>query len=116
MITIVFHSESPLYDQIYTHFKEQILKNHLKVGNKLPSTRTLSNHLGVSLNRVKLAYNQLLEEGFIVSKERSGYFVDLLKPVTKSVHSKIQKEGHKRKNKRLNITFLMGKWMRKKCR
>lgn len=108
MITIVFHSESPLYNQIYTHFKEQILKNHLQVGYKLPSTRTLSNHLGVSLNRVKLAYNQLLEEGFIVSKERSGYFVDLLKPVTKSVHSKIQKEGTQAKKQKIKYNFSYG--------
>ncbi|MDO5044767.1 MAG: PLP-dependent aminotransferase family protein [Coriobacteriia bacterium] len=76
MITIHFNEDEKLYIQIYEHFVTEIKSNAIKAGEKLPSERSLKEHLKVSLNTVKNAYQQLLDEGYIVSKERSGYFVD----------------------------------------
>jgi GntR family transcriptional regulator/MocR family aminotransferase len=46
------------------------------VGNaRMPSSRELALSLGVARNTVVLAYRQLVDEGFLESRERSGYFV-----------------------------------------
>lgn len=76
MITIHFNNYESLYTQIYNCFVNEIRQKNIKSGERLPPQRVLSQHLGVSLNTVKSAYNQLLDEGYIVSKQRSGFFVD----------------------------------------
>lgn len=76
MITITFNNDEKLYIQIYQHIANQIKYGKIKSGEKLPSKRTLAQNLGVGLNTVISAYNQLLDEGYIVSRERSGYYVD----------------------------------------
>ncbi len=68
-------TDMPLYQQLYQHIKAEIIAGHLVAEQKLPSKRRLAEHLDVSQNTVKGAYEQLLEEGYISSKERSGYFV-----------------------------------------
>ena len=78
MFTIYFHKKAPLYEQIYSHIVQEIQEGRIQSQEKLPSQRSLAQHLGVGLNTVKLAYEQLLLEGYIVSKERSGFYVDLL--------------------------------------
>jgi len=42
---------------------------------RMPSSRELSAILGVARNTVVLAYQQLVDEGFLESRERSGYFI-----------------------------------------
>jgi GntR family transcriptional regulator/MocR family aminotransferase len=71
-------SKMPLYEQIYQHIKVEIKNGTLPTNTKLPSTRTLSNNLAVSRNTVDLAYSQLLSEGYITSKPKSGYYVCLV--------------------------------------
>lgn len=78
MITIHFEENKNLYEQIYTYFRDEIKNGNLKWKDKLPSRRSLAQHLGVSLNTVKTAYDQLTEEGYIVSDQRRGFFVDKL--------------------------------------
>jgi DNA-directed RNA polymerase subunit beta' len=65
MLTYTFekHSGVSLYEQLYRHIKEDILTGRLAAGEKLPSKRTLSNHLEVSVITVKNAYEQLIAEG-----------------------------------------------------
>lgn len=77
MITIPLDNQSkyPLYEQIYAHLKQEMKAGKLKPGVKLPSSRLLSNHLLVSRTTVDLAYHQLLSEGYIESKPRSGFYV-----------------------------------------
>ncbi len=53
-----------------------ILDDKLPLETALPSSRELSRHLGVARNTVVLAYQQLIDEGYLVSRERSGYFID----------------------------------------
>lgn len=64
-----------LYMQIYEYFKNEIIKGTYKANKKLPSKRNLAKEYNISLNTVDNAYSKLLEEGFIYSKERQGFFV-----------------------------------------
>ena len=52
-----------------------ILNNHIKPGMSLPSSRKLANQLQVSRNTVVLAYQNLVDEGFLETRERRGFFV-----------------------------------------
>lgn len=74
--TLQFHQNKPMYIQLYEYIKTNILNNNLKYNDKLPSKRRLSTHLNISKNTVETAYDQLLLEGYIISKERKGYFVN----------------------------------------
>jgi len=53
-----------------------ILDGHLPAGEPVPSCRSLARQLGVARNTVVLAYQQLVDQGYLVARERSGYFVD----------------------------------------
>lgn len=68
-------SQVPLYEQIYNYIKNEIRTGKLTVTQKLPSTRSLSVNLQISRNTVELAYSQLLSEGYIESRPKSGYYV-----------------------------------------
>ena len=63
------------FEYLYEQIREDILKGTLKPGEKLPSKRALAEHLGISVITVEGAYGQLLDEGYIVSRPRSGFFV-----------------------------------------
>ncbi|MFQ5624349.1 MAG: PLP-dependent aminotransferase family protein [Paracoccaceae bacterium] len=52
-----------------------ILSGRFRVGEKLPSSRKLAAHLGISRITVTLAYQELMADGYIASSGRSGYFV-----------------------------------------
>lgn len=64
-----------LYLQLYQDIKDQILTGQLLSGEKLPSKRQLASNRGVSLNTVTAALDQLIAEGYLEAKERSGYYV-----------------------------------------
>jgi len=53
-----------------------ILDEQLPQGEALPSSRELSAQLGVARNTVVLAYQQLVDEGYLLARERSGFFVN----------------------------------------
>lgn len=67
--------KTPLYIQLYEAIRADILAGTLAGGEKLPSKRALAEHLSLSKITVETAYAQLLEEGYLTSRERSGYFV-----------------------------------------
>ena len=68
-------SKTPLYAQLYEAIRADILSGTLPGGEKLPSKRALAEHLSLSKITVETAYAQLLDEGYLTSRERSGYFV-----------------------------------------
>ena len=68
----------PLYEALYRCIRSDILSGKLSPGTKLPSKRALAVHLEVSKITVETAYNQLLAEGYILSREKVGYFVEAL--------------------------------------
>ena len=67
--------EEPKYYYIYKSIRRDIEGGTLKKGEKLPSKRSLAEHLGVSLITIENAYQMLKDEGYIEPRERSGYYV-----------------------------------------
>lgn len=74
-ITPVLNNEAPLYFQLYEYLKAEIQNGNILAKTKLPSQRSLAKHLSISRNTVDAAYQQLLSEGYLVSKEREGLYV-----------------------------------------
>jgi len=68
-------SELSLQAHIRLKIIEAINHGVYSVGSRLPSSRKLSDQLGVARNTVVLAYEQLIDEGYLVSRQRSGIFV-----------------------------------------
>ena len=66
----------PLYDALYREIREDILSGRIAHGEKLPSKRSLAEHLRISKVTVENAYAQLLAEGYISSRCRSGYYAE----------------------------------------
>ena len=64
-----------LQGQIRQKLVEGILNGNFPAGSKLPSSRKLAEQLGVARNTVVLAYEQLIEEDYLESRQRSGIFV-----------------------------------------
>ena len=64
------------YYSIYLDVKSKILQGNFKAGEKLPSKRVMADKMGCSIVTVQSAYAMLEEEGYIRTRERSGYFVE----------------------------------------
>lgn len=67
--------DESLQSQIRNKLVEGILVGSFALGSRLPSSRKLAEQLGVARNTVVLVYQTLQDEGYIVSKERSGIYV-----------------------------------------
>jgi GntR family transcriptional regulator/MocR family aminotransferase len=72
--TIQQEDTIPIYQQLYSFIKNELQTGQIPSGTRLPSKRKLSSHLGISLNTVQTAYNQLIEEGYIIPEERKGFY------------------------------------------
>lgn len=66
---------SSLQTQIREALVSAILDHNLDQSEPIPSTRKMAKSLGVSRNTVVLAYQGLLDDGYLVARERSGYYV-----------------------------------------
>lgn len=69
-------SESGLQAQLREKLVAAILDGQIPKNERLPSSRQLAKSLGISRNTVTLAYQSLIDDGFLVSRERSGTFVN----------------------------------------
>lgn len=67
--------DKPIYEYICERIKEDIRNNIIGAGERLPSKRALAEHLGVSVLTIASSYQMLIDEGYVYSRERSGYFV-----------------------------------------
>lgn len=65
----------PIYDQIYSQIKSQIINGDLKEDEALPSIRSLAKDLRISVITTKRAYDELEKEGFIYTVPAKGCFV-----------------------------------------
>lgn len=74
-ISLDGHSGHPMYEQIYEFIRNEIQNGKIRAGERLPSTRALAKHLGVSRSTVDMAYEQLLAEGYMISQQYRGYYV-----------------------------------------
>ncbi len=75
------NGQGTLQAQIQQMIAEGILSGRFHVGEKLPSSRKLAAHLGVSRITVTLAYTELLANDYLTAKGRSGYYVSENAPV-----------------------------------
>ena len=68
-------SGAPIYDQIYSQIKNQIISGDLKEDEALPSIRNLAKDLRISVVTTKRAYDELEREGFLYTVAGKGCFV-----------------------------------------
>ena len=68
-------SGAPIYDQIYTQIKQQIIAGSLKEHEMLPSIRGLAKDLRISFVTTKRAYEELEKDGFLYAIPAKGCFV-----------------------------------------
>ncbi len=68
-------NKKPAYIQLYLQIRNDIVSGNYSYGAKLPSKRILSEESGVSVITVEHAYSILCDEGYVESRQRSGYFV-----------------------------------------
>lgn len=68
-------SMEPIYEQIIRQIKGKIIEQKLLEGTMLPSVRSLAKELKISALTVKKAYDQLEEQGFIITVHGKGSFV-----------------------------------------
>ena len=75
-IRIQSKSSISIYEQIGQQIKEEILAGRLKVGESLPSIRSLASDLKISVITTKRAYEELENEGMVYSVPGKGFYVD----------------------------------------
>lgn len=85
------HGDLALYEYLYRCIRHDIAHGKVEPGQKLPSKRALAKQLGVSLITIEAAYDQLVAEGYIRSRERCGYYACDLAPA-----AKIEEQGNVR--------------------
>ena len=68
-------NDKPIYEQIYTQIRNQILSGALPPGQALPSIRALAKDLRVSVITTKRAYEELERDGYINTVAGKGCFV-----------------------------------------
>ena len=68
-------SGSPIYEQIYSQIKNQIISGELDEDEALPSIRNLAKDLRISVITTKRAYDELEKEGFIYTVAGKGCYV-----------------------------------------
>lgn len=74
-INISNSSSVPLYEQVQSQIKAQILNGQLKAGDGLPSIRSLAKELKVSIITIKRAYEELEKDGYLETVTGKGSFV-----------------------------------------
>ena len=68
-------SSVPLYEQLYESLAEEMRTGAIPAGTRMPGKRRLAGELSVSVNTVDAAYQLLAAEGYLESRERSGFYV-----------------------------------------
>ncbi|MDF2719913.1 MAG: GntR family transcriptional regulator [Paenibacillus sp.] len=74
-LSVSLASGEPIYQQIKEQIKKQILSGQLAEGDPLPSIRNLAHDLQISVITTKRAYDELEQEGLVVSVAGKGTFV-----------------------------------------
>ena len=77
------------YTQIYSIIKDMIISEELQEGDKIPSVRKAAANYNVSVTTVQTAYFELCADGYIISRDKSGYYVSGI------VHSHTEEEETK---------------------
>lgn len=105
---INFNNKEPVYIQMASFIKRQILLGNIQSGEELPSRRELAALLGINPNTVQKAYRMMEGEGYVVTVGNTGSVVF----VDDKIHAAIENELTKgmvndfvRSAKELNMPF-----------
>ncbi len=76
MKIIISNSSSvPIYEQIKQAIIKQIMNNDLQEGENIPSIRSLATDIHISVMTIKKAYDELEQEGYIITRQGKGSYV-----------------------------------------
>ncbi len=75
LISVDRRASEPLYQQIYESFRNTIIRDGLRPGELVPSTRSLARALGISRLPILNAYSKLLAEGYFETRVGAGTFI-----------------------------------------
>ena len=102
----------PLYMQLYKYIRNEILSGHIPSESKLPSIRSLSKDLNLSKNTIESAYEQLIAEGYVKSKNRSGLYVEQIenefKNLTKNSLNSFNEKSDENRETKIKYDFSSG--------
>jgi GntR family transcriptional regulator/MocR family aminotransferase len=96
--------ERPLAAQLADELRAAATNGQLRSGDRLPSTRSLARHLGVSRTVTAAAYEQLHAEGWIVGRHGSGTYVTTTPPGTAEVRSAAAPRAEPEQEPRISLT------------
>ncbi len=104
-------SRKPLYIQLSDYFKKEITDGNIKSKEKLPPKRMLASYLGLSINTIQAAFDQLCAEGYVESKPRKGLYVKAIEDKIFSKQTDAPKfvENVVKEKKQVKIDFNSGK-------
>jgi len=103
MKMIISNSSSiPIYEQIKNSIINQIMSDELKEDDVIPSIRTLAQDIKISVMTIKKAYDELEQDGYIISKQGKGTFV--APKNTELVKDKAQKDIEEHISKIVDIS------------
>lgn len=93
----IFSAERPIYLQLYERLRDDIIAGVFPYESRYLSKRVIADRYGVSLVTTEHALELLLDEGYIESRERSGYYVtfrenDFFAPAKENVTAQVIKE------------------------
>lgn len=74
-VLLDYYSGIPIYEQIYTQIKGQIIEGKLQTDDPLPSIRNLAKDLRISVITTKRAYEELERDGFLYKIAGKGCYV-----------------------------------------
>ena len=102
-------SGAPIYEQIYTQLKEQIISGALTEDQPLPSIRGLAKDLRISVITTKRAYDELEQEGFLYTVAGKGSFVAKKNPALLREEQLRKIEDHLSEIRRLAATIQLSR-------
>src|SRR5580704_10156060 len=80
VVTLDRRKARPIHRQLYDGYREAIVDGRLRPGQRIPSTRTVAQDLGISRIPAVTAFAQLLAEGYVESRVGAGTFVSASLP------------------------------------
>ena len=80
-LTLDLRAASPAYEQVRAQLGGHIRSGTLTPGTKLPVVRALARDLGVAVNTIARAYQELEREGLVTTRRRVGTIVCAVVPV-----------------------------------
>jgi len=87
-----FHTSKPIYLQIIEKIHRKIVRNEIKLGEKLPSVREMAVQMGVNPNTIQRTYSELERMGIVQTKRGQGTFVTENVEVINGLKEKLQEE------------------------